>query len=250
MTFAHSNPYLIIGAGHFGVRAAKILTGTEFRGASVWVVEKVATRLESLAGLPVERVRAEGVGFLVDHSERLPPSTTLIPAVPLHLAYEWLRGVLGSDRGFEKIKIPPEIESDLPHTWEGPEGTLLVSYADFRCPDDCPEPAGYCTVTRSKRGIPLYDLLRRVAPAGYHPRIIRSRQIAPGLGGYRLEDLRRLSTDVRATRAERWLIGTACKCHGMLTAFRVQPIPSVSCDSKSETELRGKRRFPTDSLSG
>jgi hypothetical protein len=183
----------------------------------------------------VERVRADGIDFLVNHFARLPPSTIIIPAVPFHLAYEWLCGYLGRARSPERLKVPQEIASALPHTWEGPEGTLLVSYADFRCPDDCPEPAGYCTVTRSKRSTPLYELLRRIAPADYSARIIRSRQLAPGLGGYRLEDLGRLSAAVRTTRTERWLIGTACKCHGMVTAFRVQHVPQESLDSKSGT---------------
>lgn len=246
MTIAYSNPYLIIGAGHFGVRAAKILTGREFRGSAVWVVDKAATTLEALAGLQVERVRADGVGFLVDHFARLPPSTVIIPAVPLHLAYEWLRAVLGRAQGVKQHQVPRQIKSALPHTWDGPEGTLLVSYADFRCPDDCPEPAGYCTVTRSRRSTPLYELLRRIAPADYNIRIIRSRQIAPGLGGYRLEDLGRLSNAVKATRTERWLIGTACKCHGMLTAFRVQPVSHDSCDSKSGMESESNDPVPED----
>ena len=231
MTSAHSTPFVIVGAGHFGARAAKILTGKEFRGAAVWVVDRVAANLEPLKGLPVERIRADGIDFLVNHFARLPPSTVIIPAVPFHLAYEWLRGYLGRARGPERLKVPQEIASALPHTWEGPEGTLLVSYADFRCPDDCPEPAGYCTVTRSKRSTPLYELLRRIAPADYSACIIRSRQLAPGLGGYRLEDLRCLSAAVRTTRTERWLIGTACKCHGMVTAFRLLHLPQESLGS-------------------
>ena len=235
MTFMHSNLFVIVGAGHFGLRAAKILTGKESRGAAVWVVDRAAASLKPLAGLQVERIRADGIDFLVNHFTRLPPSTVIVPAVPLHLAYEWLHGYLGRAWGPEKLKVPQEIRSALPHTWEGPEGTLLVSYADFRCPDDCPEPAGYCTVTRCRRSIPLYELLDRIAPAEYNVRIIRSRQLAPGLGGYRLEDLGRLAAALPTARTERWLIGTACKCHGMLTAFRVQPMPQDPLESKSGT---------------
>jgi len=231
MTFAYSTLFVIVGAGHFGARAAKILTGKEFRGAAVWVVDKAAANLESLTGLPLERVRADGIDFLVNHFARLRPSTVIIPAVPFHLAYEWLCGYLGRARGPEMLKVPQEVASALPHTWEGPEGTLLVSYADFRCPDNCPEPAGYCTVTRSKRSTPLYRFLRRIAPADYNACIIRSRQLAPGLGGYRLEDLRLLAAAVGTAGTERWLIGTACKCHGMVTAFRVQHVPQELLNS-------------------
>jgi hypothetical protein len=235
MIFAHATPFVIIGAGRFGARAAKILTGKEFRGAAVWVVDKAPKNLESLTGLPVERVRADGIDFLVNHFARLPPSAVIIPAVPFHLAYKWLCGYLGPARTPERLEVPQQIASVLPNTWEGPEGTLLVSYADFQCPDDCPEPAGYCTVTREKRGIPLYELLRRIAPADYSACIIRSRQLAPGLGGYWLKDLGRLSAAVRTARTERWLIGTACKCHGMVTAFRIRHVPQESLDSKSVT---------------
>ena len=233
MTFMHSNLFVIVGAGHFGLRAAKILTGKEFQGAAVWVVDRAAASLEPLAGLQVERVRADGIDFLVNHFTRLPPSTVIVPAVPVHLAYEWLRRYLGQTRGPETLAMPQEIPSALPHTWEGPGGTLLVSYADFRCPDDCPEPASYCTVTRRKRDIPLYELFHRIVPDDYSSRIIRSRQLAPGLGGYRIVELGRLATAVQTTKTERWLIGTACKCHGTLSAFRIQPMPQNSFEPTS-----------------
>jgi hypothetical protein len=96
-----------------------------------------------------------------------------------------------------------------------------VSYADFICPDDCPEP-DVCTITGKRREKPLYELLRSL-DVGFRVHIIRSHQLAPGLGGYTVADLKRAAETLAGHRNGKWLVGTACKCHGILTAFEIHP---------------------------
>jgi len=211
---------VIIGAGHFGTRAVKVLR--ERGSKHLWVVEKDEKALAGITGLGVERILAEGIPFLADHAGLLPPSTIIVPALPVHLAFEWLRKALKRDYRRRRIKVPSPLKSLFPHTWEGSEGSLLVSYADFRCPDDCPEPADHCTVTGKRRGKPMYGLIEDVTLPGYRVHVIRSRQLAPGLGGYSVGELKGLLARVESGGGSKWLVGTACKCHGVVSALEIR----------------------------
>ena len=238
---AHSDPYfaqplpddavLIVGAGHFGQRAVRMLSGRS--KTPVYVVDKDRSHLSSVSDAVVEAIVDDGVRFLADNFSRLSPSNMIVPAVPVHLAFEWLTTYLSDAFRVKRIGVPEGIRASLPHTWLVEDGSLLVSYADFRCPDDCPEPAGYCTVTGEKRGKPLFQLLREIQVMNFAVHIIRSRQLAPGLGGYRVDILREMVTKIVSQKGENWIIGTACKCHGTLSAMEIHHELSSSDSSRS-----------------
>ena len=84
-----------------------------------------------------------------------------------------------------------------------------------------PKPETHCTVTGHRRGVPLYERLARLELHGYRTHIIRSRQLAPGVGGYPLADLITLLARLRSEPGSWWLVGTACRCHGTVTALSV-----------------------------
>ena len=212
---------LIIGAGHFGRRAVRILR--EKSNQKIVIVDKDEKKLAQTGGPFVERVMCDGIEFLVDNFHFLSASNTIIPAVPVHLAFEWLRRCPDLDSRITQVQAPEVLKSFLPHTWTSAEGSLLISYADFLCPDDCPEPAGQCTVTGEKRSTPLYDLLQQLDLVGYEVHVIRSRQLAPGLGGFKVDDLSKLLNRIKKEKTSFWLLGTACRCHGTLTAVQVHP---------------------------
>lgn len=210
---------LIIGAGYFGRRAASVLT--QKSDSLVLIIDKDESSLARIRGLPVKKILGDGIDFLVDNFHFLNSSNYIIPAVPVHLVFEWLKSSLGKEFKIKQIEVAEKIKSFLPHTWKGSEGSLLVSYADFRCPDECTEPAGYCPVTEKKREAPLYELLRQLDLPGYKVYIIRSHQLTPGLGGYKVGELKRLLDRVRQLGKGKWLVGTACGCHGIVRAMRV-----------------------------
>lgn len=210
------NAVLIVGAGHFGERAARIIA--ERGNSQIFVIDVDKERLARLNGLPVTALRCDGIRFLIENDPFLMPSNTIVPALPLHLAYEWLRGILPDKLQIRRISVPAEVAEFVPHAWPGGEGSLLVSYADFVCPDDCPEPAA-CTITGEQRPRPLYALLGTLGLTGFNVHVIRSRQLAPGLGGYRAADLKAAAETVGEGR---WLLASACKCHGILTAFEIR----------------------------
>ncbi len=212
---------IIIGAGHFGRRAVDILDRTLKGDKSIIVVDRVRSKIEDIESQRVICVEYDGIGFLIDHLRLINPDNMIVPAIPEHLAVEWLMRYMKEKENiiYKKTEIPDELREVLPYTWNGSEGSLLVSYADFRCPDDCPEPEGYCTVTGEKRDIPLYSRFKGIKIDGFTNYTIRSRQLAPGLGGYRAEELFRLRDAVMDGEVDRWLIGTSCKCHGIITGI-------------------------------
>lgn len=210
---------LIVGAGQFGARAARLLS--QRSKGTVWAVDRDADRLSGLERLGVKTVLCDGIAFLIEHFHRLSPFSLIVPALPLHLAVEWLKGRREGSFAVERDEFPRELEPRLPHVWVGETGDRFVSYADFLCPSDCAEPAA-CTVTGEKRETPLYERLRRLEASGCGVYVVRSRQLAPGLGGYSAGELTKLSGTLSETGPEKWLLGTACKCHGVLTAVRVR----------------------------
>ena len=210
---------IILGAGHFGQRAAALLSSAPH--TSLWIVDRDVTKLKKIGSIGAKRIAQDGVRFLAKHFSHLAPSTFIIPAAPAHLAFEWLRAYINEKGTVEQIPVPKGFALRLPHPLDGKEGSLLASYADFRCPDDCPEPANRCTVTGKKRGTPLYRLLAEGQPRGFGVHVIRSRQLAPGVGGYRVRDLKELLGKVSEGGKGKWLVATACKCHGIVTALQV-----------------------------
>ncbi len=211
---------IVIGAGHFGKRAVEILSSRS--NSALWVVDRDEQALTTLDCSRLGCILNEGVAFLTNHFHLLRHANILIPATPLHLAYEWLKAYPDKEVAITRLPVPEKTKSFIPHTWGGRDGSLLVSYADFRCPDDCPEPAHTCTVTGKKRGRPMHELLKNLSIQGFQVHVIQSRQLAPGVGGYSAGDLKMLLDRVESGGEAKWLVGTACKCHGVLSAMEVK----------------------------
>jgi hypothetical protein len=106
----------------------------------------------------------------------------------------------------------------VPNPMRDPSGQIYVSHADFICPDDCAEPAAICTVTGKKRQADMFDLLGRIRISGFSSRVVRSYQLAPGVGGYRPRQLFDILKQVEKTQ-KNYLLSTACRCHGVITGL-------------------------------
>lgn len=209
----------IIGAGKFGRRAVKTLA-REKGGRAVTVVDRDALSLAEAAALGCTTIAADGIGFLHENlgaAAEGPGPDWIIPAVPVHLAWEWLRLELP---GLERVPLPPGAASGLPNAMRGETGDLYVSHADFLCPPNCNEPDEICTKTREPRKPDLFRLLREAGLSGIHTLVIQSRQLGPGVGGYRPRALLDLAADLRSWQGP-FAVATACRCHGVITAGRV-----------------------------
>ena len=214
----NGNPrtYLIIGCGRFGSRAAEKLFQKDFR-SKIIVVDKSKKALQKVSRLPVETIISDGISYLSQFLSEGRKTNYIIPAVPLHLAFEFILSQL-KPLGAKRNRIPPI--SGLPNPVSGKTGDLYTSLANFLCSENCPEPAQYCTLTKKRRSKPLYRILNDLEGA-FESRVIRSQQLGPGIGGFRPEALLRLLEDIEKKRnPDRLiLISTASRCHGVTSAL-------------------------------
>ncbi len=210
--------YVILGAGHFGAQALKRLTARDPGGAFI-VVDREAAILETLARqYPSGRMLAgDGIILLEDLLREEPAPDWIIPAIPRHVAFEWLARRHGATGGWTPVPVPPLVKELALLTFTGPRGELYLSMATGRCPDACAEQEDFCPQIGHHHRRPLYELLTDLAVPGYTMCVIRSEQLAPGVGGYppaRLEELaHRL-----ASASGNFCIATACRCHAVVHA--------------------------------
>jgi hypothetical protein len=208
--------YLIIGCGHFGSRAAEKLFQKDPR-SKIIVVDSNKKALQKVSHLPVETEVKDGVSYLDQFFSKAREVDYLIPAVPLHLAFEFILFQLKPFCG-KRGKIPTL--PGLPNSMMGKTGDLYTSLADFLCSENCPEPARYCTATGKRREKPLYQILKDLK-GPFESRVIRSQQLGPGIGGFQPKVLLNLLEGIKKKMASgrTMLISTASRCHGVTSAL-------------------------------
>jgi hypothetical protein len=209
------NRYLVVGCGHFGRLAVEKLLRKD-PASKIRVVDKNKKALGKIAAFPVETYVGEGRSFL----HRFLPEDReayVIPAVPFHLVFEFILSRLHG-AGWKRCKVPPL--PGLPNPMTGKTGDLYVSIANFTCPEECPEPSRYCTVTGERRPKPLYQLLRDLR-GPFRSKAIRSEQLGLGVGGFKAEKVLNLFEEIerKKTPGQIILISTACRCHGVISAL-------------------------------
>ncbi len=202
---------LVLGAGSFGGKAAEALAR---QGYKVTVVDREEKALsEIMPGLA--KVCADGVAYMA--AQDIGSFTWIVPAVPLHVAFDWLLERLKA-AGIKCGQAPVPVEISLPNPYYGKNGTVYASYASHLCPTDCPEPPGVCYVTGEERECPLYELLAKLNVPGHDVKVVRSHQLLPGIGGLSPSELGVLSHEI-ACRQRPVIIATSCACHAVLDAL-------------------------------
>jgi hypothetical protein len=212
----NSPTYLIIGCGRFGSRAAEKLLEKNPRPRII-VVDRSKKALKKVSHLPIESEVCEGTLCLKKFLLGRQKVDYIIPSVPFHLAFEF---ILSQSKpwGWKRAKVPPL--SGLPNSMTGKTGDLYTSLASFLCPEDCPEPSQFCTITKQRRAKPLHQTLQDLkGPFGSY--VIRSQQLARGVGGYRPAALLTLLENIKKRMEPRRtiLISTSCRCHGVTSAL-------------------------------
>ncbi|HOV87489.1 MAG TPA: hypothetical protein PLM79_14080 [Syntrophobacteraceae bacterium] len=206
----------VLGLGKFGMLAWKRLE-KRFPRASFVLVEE---REEKTRGIQergsLKIVARDAIGFLLD--ARVPGEVWIIPAVPVHAAFRWLLGRLEPPRAASSIPLPREIDPRVPNPLRSGEETIYTSFAAFVCPDGCDEPDEICTYTKKARPGNLYEELSRLEIPGFRTHVLRSLQLAPGVGGYPGRSLEGLHEEVLKTPGNH-LVATSCRCHGVINAL-------------------------------
>ncbi len=211
----------ILGAGRFGYIAAKRLSRLhpEARFTVVDDEEEQLDRIHKDFGLPVCVHEAASFLGIADVDER----AWIIPAVPIHLAFEWLKDKLNGKGRSHSIPVPLAVDGQIPNPLRTPGGTVYSSFATFQCPDGCNEPDAICTQTGKPRQGELFERLTQIEVPGFEVVVIRSFQLAPGVGGYPMSRLMEaLSGIVQKTGS--YLIGTSCRCHGVIDCLELESL--------------------------
>lgn len=215
------NTAWILGAGQFGEIAAVRLR-LKYPEATLIVVDEDRSALREVEAVATAAVLGEGVSYLAQHLVASGPPEWIVPAIPVHVAFEWIGLRLAATHQVEKLTVPESVTHTLGHVVTGQGGSVYTSLADFTCPGNCPEPADLCFVTGKPRPVDLHEELAAVDPRLMTPVIVRSRQMSAGVGGYRPGDLFDALRQVEACTGP-VLLGTACRCHSVLDAFRLIP---------------------------
>ncbi len=208
--------FWIIGAGVFGQLAVDRLS-KKYAAASIVVVDSDVQALDDVSG-PVETIQRPGVQFLAENLKPGAEPDWIVPAIPVHVAFKWATVVLGEDYDIRVQAVPDEAFAQVPNPIRGRDGELYASFADFTCPDNCPEPDGKCFTTGLPRKKDLFEVFSELDVKGCTPVVIRSRQLAPGVGGFRPIALYEAKSQVLAASGA-VLFCTACRCHGVVHEF-------------------------------
>jgi hypothetical protein len=211
--------YWIVGGGQFGLKAADTINSRE-PDSSLMIVEKNPSICETLQTQGHEVVCTEGITYLDRKLVARDHPDWIIPAIPVHVAYEWIKARLLKQYKIQAISIPHRLDSQLPNSVYADTGRRYVSNADFICPDKCSEPEEICTHTGEPRPRILHAYLGKIKFSDFQSVVIRSRQLYPGVGGYTPHALFEALSAIEQS-PQRVLLSTACRCHGVLDAFRL-----------------------------
>ena len=207
----------ILGAGKFGQKAAQTLSA-DFPDGQIDLVDRKPSTQDLSGHNQVRSQKADAVHYLYGRLKNHNKPDWIVPAAPVHVAFEWIRMVLAVDRVIQKVPVPKLLQDQLPCLPTPEISRVYLSLADFRCPDDCCEPAQFCTHTGRARPYDLFRKLSEIRLENFVSVVVRSHQLAPGVGGYRPQDLFNALDQVQTARSP-VLLSTACRCHGVLDAF-------------------------------
>lgn len=249
------NYYLILGGGYFGLKAAqKILLNRIQKNQSngklksplseksyrIWIIDK---RIDCLSFSELKKEKKENLHFIIaEAGDFLDAFLSLswviknahhmmiVPAVPFHLAAEWLIKSLVKERRVNRVnieRIPLETAWNLPFEYMDPLGNRYLSMATWRCSENCLPSPGRCSLTNIARPVDLFTFIeKQVGRSEVFQeaiiRVIKSEQLAPGLGAYPCHELIALKEEaLNQAPGKKFLIATACTCHGVVTQFQI-----------------------------
>lgn len=209
--------FIILGAGHFGRRALLKCINT-YPNCKITIVDRDEYILKNeTKSISCEAICDDGISYLNSLPKILSEQATwIIPSIPIHVAFEWISQNLS--KPVRRIEIPDNLLEQLPNAISGKKGTVYMSYATFRCPDNCPEPVDHCYFTKKPRSTSLFDKLDCMIIENFSSVVLKSTQIFPGIGGFLFRDLSETLSLVESIENS-ILLSTACRCHGVMDAF-------------------------------
>jgi hypothetical protein len=209
----------ILGAGRFGLKAAEVLSRKN-KNSELTVIEKNSEILRKIKTYQFKTVCMDGIEYLGQNLKGTDYADWIIPAIPVHVLYEWVKLKIKDSYVLKTTPVPEEVIISLPNVFKGKSCEIYMSIADFICPDNCPEPEDICTHTGKPRTFALYKKLESIKYDNFCSVVVRSRQLSPGIGGYSPGALFHALDVIKASTIP-VLLSTACRCHGVMHAFKL-----------------------------
>ena len=217
------NRFWIIGAGRFGQIAVTRIAAKK-TSARITVIDQRSIDFDPNE---IDMIRQDGIQWLATRLHPDAPVDIIVPAIPVHVAVQWMHCKLKKIYEIYPLIISNNWLTRLPHPMRGGVGRIYVSHADFRCPDNCPEPKAICTHTGKPRPRDLFRFLAEIDFGDVLPIVLRSHQILPGVGGIYPDELFDALEMVRRNNTRPLMVATACRCHGVIDFFRLRKRPAA-----------------------
>jgi hypothetical protein len=210
---------IIVGGGKYGCEAVEYLRkkGRSFVLVDVdpncLAVKRFGLKSSAHVGTEGEYFLQGGIATVLGLIDALKPEY-MFPTAPTHIAAELAKIKFELAPWDEEINT---ILANLPPAviLRAGRGNLIVSYnRDKNCLEKCEAPE-VCPSTRKTRPCTMDRLMKFAYPESY---ILISHQMAPGMGAFKGSEL--LKFFDWAEKKEKFIIATACNCHGFFTAFK------------------------------
>ncbi len=221
---------LVFGGGKYGMEAVEYLVSrnrdfividvdSKCLVAKNYDLMRINIRDVEKLGLRSEKDKPEG--YFIEGGifealrviELLKPEH-IFPTAPIHLSAALIQEKFKLNPWFEGVDrvlpgLPPKIIVSVGR------GSVVVTYnRDNECQPNCSAP-DRCPVTGVLKPAPMYRLLEFAVSDGF---ILQSHQLKPGIGALKRDEFDLL---VKWAHGKKELIiGTACRCHGVVTALK------------------------------
>lgn len=212
---------IVVGGGKYGLEAVEYLLKHERDFVVVDVDENCLVQQKygfEVVDASIEAKKGRlfvkgGIEEVLKLIEKLKPEY-VFPTAPIHIAAALLSEKYGFEPWNEGVNcILPGLPAKI--ILSAGRGSVTVSYnRDRECVTRCRAP-DVCPVTGVKKPAPMYEMLRFASPDGF---VIQSHYLQPGLGALKGEDVLDLLS--WASDKREVVVGTACRCHGVVTALR------------------------------
>ncbi len=227
-----------LGGGYFGAKAARLgkeckartlIIDTNPDCAAREIVDVVLTGQGTIKAGQVSLIVGDAMEILLGILEGEVPQW-IIPAVPGHslgkFVNSWLRakGLKVASGGDLLTEVLAGLPNRLVLSADEKSGIIISSYMakGLRCKTDCSQ-LKICPVTKRQKPAPMYELLEFSASEAVDCyKIFVSRQF-DGAGGVPGAEVKKtLKYLASLTPPYSLAIGVSCRCHGILSLFKVE----------------------------
>ena len=210
---------IIIGGGKYGCHAIEFLK----KKHKSFVVVDTNPRCQAVERFNLktpENIHVEGELFVlgglpkaIELMDELKPEY-VFPTAPVHIAADMAKIKFALAPWTEAIdNILPKLPASV--VLSAGKGKLVLSFnRDNECLEKCSMPET-CPKSKTNKPCTMTRLMRFASPDAY---VLVSYSMAPGMGALKGSEL--IEFFNWAKNHERFVVGTACDCHGVFSAFK------------------------------